>query len=56
MALATILNRYELYRGQEGHTRELYDTVHERDIVAHSEMIIPMPAKGSHGLQVRVRR
>lgn len=52
---ATILNRYEVYRGQEGKTLELYDTVRERDIVDNSEMIIPMPAKGSHGLRVRVR-
>ncbi|KAK8067555.1 hypothetical protein PG996_006667, partial [Apiospora saccharicola] len=56
MVLATIINRYDVYRGQEGRTLELYDTVRERDIVANSEMIIPMPAKGSHGLRIRVRR
>lgn len=56
MVLATVLNRYDLYRGQEGCTLELYDTNRERDIVANSEMIIPMPAKGSHGLCVRVRQ
>lgn len=55
MVLATILNRYEIYRGQEGKTLELYDTVRERDIVANSEMIIPMPIKGSYGFRVRVR-
>ena len=55
MVLATVLNRYDLYRGQEGRTLELYDTICERDIVANSEMIIPIPAKGSHGLRVRVR-
>lgn len=55
MVLATIINRYDVYKGQEGRTLELYDTVRERDIVANSEMIIPMPAKGSHGLRIRVR-
>lgn len=55
MVLATIISRYDVYEGQEGRTLELYDTVRERDIVANSEMIIPMPAKGSHGLRVRVR-
>ncbi|KAL8841191.1 MAG: hypothetical protein Q9170_001045 [Blastenia crenularia] len=54
MVLATILNRYDLYGGQEGRTLELYDTTRERDIVANHEMIIPMPAKGSHGLRVKV--
>ena len=44
-ALATILNRYELYRGQEGHTLEVYDTLRERYIVAHSKTIIPMSAR-----------
>ena len=53
--LATILNRYELYHGQPGHTLELYDTIRERDIVANSEMIVPMPAKGSRSLRVKVR-
>lgn len=53
--LATILNRYDLYRGQEGRTLELYDTIRERDIDATSEMIVPMPAKGSRGLRVKVR-
>ena len=55
MVLASVLNKYDLYRGQEGRTLELYDTVRERDIVASHEMIIPMPAKGSHGLCVKVR-
>ncbi|KAL8888077.1 MAG: hypothetical protein Q9192_006232, partial [Flavoplaca navasiana] len=45
MVLASVLNKYDLYRGQEGRTLELYDTVGERDIVANHEMIIPMPAK-----------
>ncbi|KAI1504778.1 cytochrome P450 [Biscogniauxia marginata] len=55
MILATLLSRYEIYHGQEGRTLELYDTIRERDIVANSEMIIPMPARGSHGLRVRIR-
>lgn len=55
IVLATILNRYDLYRGQEGRTLELYDTLRERDIAATSEMIMPIPAKGSHGLRVKVR-
>lgn len=56
MVLGTILNRYDGYRGQEGPTLEVYGTLRERDIRANSEMIIPMPAKGSHGLRVMVRR
>ncbi|KAJ5811087.1 cytochrome P450 [Penicillium robsamsonii] len=55
IVLATILNTYELYQGQEGRTLELYETVRERDIDASSEMIVPFPAKGSYGLRVRVR-
>lgn len=55
MALATIINRYDLYQGQEGPTLELYDTIRERDIAANSEMIIPMPAKGSKGLRIKIR-
>ncbi|KAI0896800.1 cytochrome P450 [Annulohypoxylon nitens] len=55
MILAAILKRYDIYRGQDGPTLELYDTIRERDIDANSEMIIPMPAKGSHGLRVRFR-
>lgn len=56
MVLGTILNRYDVYQGQEGPTLELYDTLRDRDIRANSEMIIPMPAKGSHGLRVIIRR
>ncbi|KAM5343621.1 hypothetical protein ACJ41O_012158 [Fusarium nematophilum] len=56
IVLATILNRYEIYRGQEGRTLELYETTRERDIVANSELIIPMPARSSQGLRVRVRQ
>ncbi|KAI5918541.1 cytochrome P450 [Camillea tinctor] len=55
MILAAILRHYDIYSGQNGPTLELYDTIRERDIVANSEMIIPMPAKGSYGLRVRFR-
>ncbi|KAI0854609.1 cytochrome P450 [Xylaria cubensis] len=55
MMLATILLHYEIYIGQPGPTLELYDTVRERDVDANSEMIIPMPAKGSRGVRVRIR-
>jgi hypothetical protein len=53
--LATIIRKYDLYQGQEGPTLELYDTVRERDIDVVRDMIIPFPARGSHGLRVRVR-
>ncbi|KAI0416351.1 cytochrome P450, partial [Xylaria grammica] len=55
MMLAIILRHYDIYTGQDGRTLEIYDTIRERDIVANSEMIIPIPAKGSLGLRVRVR-
>lgn len=53
--LATIIRKYDLYRGQEGPTLELYETTRERDIDVNRDMIIPFPAKGSHGLRVKVR-
>lgn len=53
--LATIMRKYDLYRGQEGPTLELYDTERARDIDVVRDMIIPFPARGSHGLRVRVR-
>ncbi|KAK3903539.1 cytochrome P450 monooxygenase sdnE [Staphylotrichum tortipilum] len=53
--LATILLRYDVYHGQEGPTLELYNTTRERDIDIVRDMIIPFPAKGSAGLQLRVR-
>lgn len=55
MMVAAILKHYDVYQGQKGPALELYDTTRERDIIANSEMIIPMPAKGSHGLRVRFR-
>ncbi len=54
--LATLLLRYDIYEGQSGPTLEIYDTTRERDIDPTYDMIIPMPAKGSHGLRVLVRR
>ncbi|KAI1799353.1 cytochrome P450 [Daldinia bambusicola] len=55
MILAAILRHYDLYRGQKGPTLELFNTTRERDIVANSEMIIPMPAGDSKGVRVRFR-
>ncbi|KAE8365518.1 cytochrome P450 [Aspergillus caelatus] len=53
--LATIFIKYDLYRGQQGPTLELYDTVRARDIDAAKDYITPLPAKGSLGLRVRIR-
>ncbi len=53
--LGTIFRQYDLYHGQEGRTLELYETQRARDIDANHDMIIPVPAKGSRGLRVRVR-
>ncbi|XWW97958.1 hypothetical protein V2A60_005954 [Cordyceps javanica] len=53
--LATILLKYDLYRGQEGPTLELYETTRERDIDCVRDMIIPFPAAGSPGLRLKIR-
>ncbi|MCJ1437947.1 hypothetical protein MMC27_007334 [Xylographa pallens] len=53
--LASLFLRYDVYQGQEGPTLELYDTERARDIDANSDYIIPVPAKGSLGLRVKVR-
>ncbi|OAA57314.1 Cytochrome P450 [Cordyceps fumosorosea ARSEF 2679] len=53
--LATILHKYDLYRGQDGPTLELYDTTRERDIDCVRDMIIPFPAAGSPGLRLKIR-
>ena len=53
--LTTILRHYEIYSRQAGRTLEVFNTIRERDIDANSEMIIPIPARGSHGLFVRTR-
>lgn len=55
MTLATLFMKYDLYRGQPGPTLELYDTYRSRDIDVNADYIIPTPAKGSKGLQVKVR-
>jgi hypothetical protein len=55
IVLAAIFLKYDLYRGQEGPTLELYETERGRDIDTNSDYIIPVPAKGSHGLRVRIR-
>ncbi|KAL2863960.1 cytochrome P450 [Aspergillus lucknowensis] len=55
IVLATIVRKYDRYRGQKGPTLELYDTVRERDIDVVRDMIIPFPAAGSDGLRLRVR-
>lgn len=53
--LATIFRRYDVYRGQSGPTLELYETERARDVDANIDMIIPVPAKGSKGVRIRVR-
>jgi hypothetical protein len=55
IVLGTLFRRYDLYRGQEGRTLELVNTERARDIDPNSDKIIPVPAKGSLGLRVRVR-
>ncbi|KAH6628941.1 cytochrome P450 [Chaetomium tenue] len=55
LTLATIFTKYDLYRGQDGPTMELYHTERARDIDAHSDFISPFPAPGSLGLRVKIR-
>ena len=55
LTLATLFIKYDLYRGQDGPTMELYDTVRARDIDATREFIASFPALGSRGLQVKFR-
>lgn len=55
LTLATIFTKYDLYRGQDGPTMELYHTERGRDIDAHSDFISPFPAPGSLGLRVKIR-
>lgn len=55
MVLASIVRKYDIYRGQDGPTLELYDTTRERDIDINQDYIIPFPARGSPGLRVKVR-
>jgi hypothetical protein len=56
--LAGIFRKYDLYDGtgiQESPALALYDTVRERDIDAVIDLVVPYPAKGSHGLRLIVR-
>ncbi|EQB51421.1 hypothetical protein CGLO_09036 [Colletotrichum gloeosporioides Cg-14] len=55
MVLASIIRKYDIYNGQEGPSLELFDTTRERDIDLNQDYIIPFPAKGSHGLRIKVR-
>lgn len=55
MALAFIFSKYDLYCGLEGPTLELYQTERKRDIDPNMDYIIPVPAKGSKGLQIKIR-
>ena len=55
LTLATLFLKYDLYRGQEGPTMELYDTERARDIDAQSDFIAPFPTPGSKSLQVKFR-
>lgn len=56
LVLATLFRKYDLYRGQDGLTVELYDTQRARDIDPNHDSIVPVPAKGSKGLRVRFRQ
>ncbi|RYP39080.1 hypothetical protein DL767_002343 [Monosporascus sp. MG133] len=56
IVLATLFRRYDLYSGQKGRTLELYDTERARDIDPNSDYVIPVPAKGSKGLRVKIRQ
>ena len=58
MILAGIFKRYELYDGtdkQTAPTLALHDTIHERDVQVIHDCLVPFPAKGSKGIQVKVR-
>ncbi|KAM0133544.1 hypothetical protein ACHAPC_006871 [Botrytis cinerea] len=55
LVLAAIIQKYDIYRGQDGPTLELFDTIRERDIDLNHDYIIPFPAKGSPGLRVKIR-
>ncbi|KAI0537731.1 cytochrome P450 [Xylaria digitata] len=55
LTLATLVLKYDLYRGQKGPSMELYDTERARDVDAHSDFIIPVPAEGSQGVRIKFR-
>ncbi|KAI0855717.1 cytochrome P450 CYP682H1 [Xylaria cubensis] len=55
LILATIVIKYDLYNGRGGATMELHDTERRRDVDAHSDYIIPLPAEGSEGVRIKFR-
>ncbi|KAI1361471.1 cytochrome P450 CYP682H1 [Xylaria arbuscula] len=55
LVLATLVIKYDLFNGQQGPTMELYDTERRRDVNAHSDYIIPIPADGSEGVRIKFR-
>lgn len=55
LVLASLIIKYDIYRGQEGPTMELYDTERKRDVDAHSDYIIPLPAGDSQGVRIKFR-
>ena len=57
LILAAIFRRYDGDRGhgeQRPQTIALYDTIRERDVDMHSEMISPVPARDSKGIRITV--
>lgn len=55
LVLSAIMIKYDIYKGQEGPTMELYETDRSRDVAAHSDYIIPIPAEGSEGVRIKFR-
>ncbi|PTB66762.1 cytochrome P450 [Trichoderma citrinoviride] len=55
LVLASLFLKYDVYSGQSGPTLELFDTIRSRDIDANRDYIVPLPAKGSLGLRVKIR-
>lgn len=55
LVLSAIIIKYDIYKGQEGPTMELYETNRLRDVAAHSDYIIPIPAEGSDGVRIKFR-
>ncbi|KAJ5427840.1 hypothetical protein N7491_008282, partial [Penicillium cf. griseofulvum] len=55
IVLGTLFRRYDLYHRKPGRTLELCDTERARDVDANFDMIIPVPAKGSKGVRIRIR-
>lgn len=55
LTLAVLILKYDLYHGQDGPSMELYDTERARDVDAHGDFIIPVPAEGSQGVRIKFR-